>query len=106
VAVRDGAFELFDWDPRTGVSVWRAYDGEKYVYRTDTPFDPGDNQRAQAQVAGQRWREGVGERVAEIPLNVVYEQLGNAAREKDTGYIKRFLNDSDNAKFRVKEGRL
>jgi hypothetical protein len=54
---------------------------------------------------GRRWGEG---RVAaRIPLHILYgKQLGEAFKDGDDSYLKKFLNDPDNAWMRTFRGRL
>lgn len=106
MTIRDGNWELFSHDPHTGKTVWRYFDGMATHYRTDMPVDNiiSDNRAAQADLAGKAQQDGVGDLVARIPLNVAFQQLGDAMH--DQAYLSRWLNDSDNAAWRVKEGRL
>lgn len=107
MTIRDeNGWELFEHDKLTGRTVWRLYDGEHTHFRTDYPVQQiiDDNQKAQAELRGKRW--GAGQRVASIPLNVYFDKLAEASRQNDDTYISRWLNDGDNAAFRVKEGRV
>lgn len=105
-AVYDGDWRLFSHDPITGKKVWHLDMGTHIIVRTDTPVDALFDQNAEDlnNSIGQRWNDG--RRVASIPLDVYYKHLGEAARGGDQEYIKRWLNDSDNAKFRTFGGRL
>jgi hypothetical protein len=104
--VKDGdGFELFDFDPATGRSVWRYFDGEKTVFRTDYPVDSlvKQNAESRAHFAGQR--HGDWSRVASVPLNVAYDSgLVEAIDQNDEKFVSRYLNDSDNRAWRTKEG--
>lgn len=106
MAIRDGDWELFDYDPTTGRSVWHWFDGEKLHQRTDYPVDQilQDNTAARNDLAGRNWGEG--QRIASIPLNIFYDQLGEAHAQGDKKYLSRWLNDGDNAGFRTFEGRV
>lgn len=107
MTIRDeNGWELFNHEPQTGRTVWRYFDGEATHFRTDYPVDKilDANKADQADLAGKKW--GDGQRVASIPLNVYFEQLNEASRQGDDKYLSRWLNDSDNAAFRVKEGRV
>ena len=106
--IRDAdGFELFDFDPVTGRSVWQYFDGEKTVYRTDYPVESLIKQNAeQRSVANQNWA-GDWHHVASVPLNVAHDSgLVEAQTQGDTGFAKRWLNSSDNRDFRTKEGNL
>lgn len=102
----DHGFELVDYDFQTGRSVWMAQQDGRTVYRTDYPVDTiiNDNRAAQAELAGKPF--GDWSLVASIPLNTYYDQVAEAHKEGDAKYVSRWLNDSDNAAFRVKEGRV
>jgi len=106
MVIKDGNWELLEHDHRTGRTVWVWFDGEKTHYRTDYPVDNilKDNATAKAEMAGQRW--GDGKRVASIPLNVFHDQLAEASKQDDDKYLSKWLNDSDNAKFRTFGGRV
>ena len=54
--------------------------------------------------AGQRW--GDGKVVARIPLPVFYDTILPAQKAGDEKWIKKFLNNSDNRKFRTFGGDL
>ena len=104
--IKDGDWELFDHDPRSGRTVWRLFDGAATHYRTDYPVDKilQDNAAAKSDMSGKGWGEG--QRVASIPLNVYFDKLAEATRQGDQNYISKWLNDSDNAGFRTFEGRV
>lgn len=104
--VRDGSWELIDYDFRTGRSMWATFDGEKTVYRLDYPVDAtiDHNTAVRNHKAGERWGEG--QRIASIPPNIYHEQLAEASLQDDHKYISRWLNDSDNAAWRTFEGRV
>ena len=99
-------FYLVDHDPNTGSTVWSKTEGTKTVYRTDYPVDHTvkSNKEAQTELRGQRW--GDWQRVASVPLNVYYDQIARPQNEGDRKYVSKWLNNSDNAAWRVKEGRV
>lgn len=104
--VYDGDWRLFSHDPETGKKVWHLDMGSHIVVRTDTPVDALFDQNAEDlnNSIGQRW--GNGRRVASIPMDVYFAHLAQARKDGDTAYIRKFLNDSDNAKFRTFAGRV
>lgn len=104
MAIKDGDWTLVDYDMQTGRSVWHFFDGEKTHQRTDYPVDNiiKDNTAVRNEMSGANW--GSGQRVASIPLNVYFDQLAAAQVEGDNKFVSRWLNDSDNAKFRTFEG--
>jgi hypothetical protein len=107
MAIRDeNGFELFDHDKHTGRTVWRYFDGESWIYRTDYPVAKTLEANAEARAAHQGAKWGGGRRIASIPLNVYFEQLAEAQAQKDDKYLSKWLNDGDNAAFRTFEGRV
>ena len=105
--IRDeNGFELFSHDEKLGRTVWKYFDGEKTVFRTDyrTEHIVKDNKAALLDSHGQRW--GGGKRVASIPLNIYFEQLAEAQAQSDDKYMAKWLNDSENAAFRTFGGRV
>ena len=103
--IRDGDWELFSYDQQTGRQVWeiRNPDGST-THRTDYPVQPTvDINQAQRNLGQSNWK-GDYHQIASIPLNVFYDQLGQASREGDDKHISKWLNDSDNRAWRTKEG--
>lgn len=107
--VRDGEFELIDWDPKTGRTVWSMFDGEKTVIRTDTPVAQTiEDNTLFRNAASSDWK-GDYHRVASVPMQLLYDDnlgLNKAIQQGDDKYLSRWLNDSDNRAWRVKEGRV
>jgi len=106
MTIRDeNGWELVSADVEAGRSVWSYFNGQTTTYRTDYRVSNivSDNREAQAEVRGKRHQDW--SRIASVPLNVYYEQLAEASRQGDDKHIARWLNDSDNAAWRVKEGR-
>ncbi|PDT82930.1 hypothetical protein [Sinorhizobium sp. BJ1] len=107
MTIRDGDWELFDYDFQTGRSVWRYFDGEKTTFRTDYPVDNVISQNQEVRNEASRAWAGDWHRVASIPLNVAHDSgLVQAHSEGDDRYVKRFLNSSDNRAWRTKDGHL
>ena len=107
-AVRDGQWELFDYDMQTGRSVWATADEDgRTTYRIDYPAQALiDHNAAVRNMDRKRSGWGTGKAVAEIPLNIFQAELAEAHRQGDRAHIKRWLNDSGNAAFRTFEGRV
>lgn len=105
--IRDGDFELCDYDPHTGRSVWSFYNGEKTVYRIDYPVDGIIKANtAEKNATGPGWK-GDWHKVASVPLNILHGSgLNDAMTQQDDRFVKRWLNDSDNGAWRTKEGRV
>jgi hypothetical protein len=105
--VRDGEWTLFDVDQKMRRCVWVKTnpDGSR-TFRTDYRVDPIiDDNTAFRNMLNPGWK-GDYHRVASIPLNIFHDQLAEASRQDDQRHISRWLNDSDHAKFRTKEGRV
>lgn len=107
--IRDGDWTLDHElsDIKLGRFVWYLHtpDGQTVV-RTDYRADPTiEANKAQRNMSERGWK-GDYHLVASIPPNVFYDQLAEASRQGDEKYVARWLNDSDHAAWRTKEGRL
>ncbi len=104
----ENGWTLVGYDPATGVSRWHLWVGQHNHWRTDTPVDSllKANREDGAARAGRRRMEGLGEKIASVPLSVFFDKLNDAHRSGDRAHLSRWLNDSDNAAFRVREGRV
>lgn len=73
------------------------------VERVDPLLDINAERRAVN--AGKKW--GDGDLVAAIPASLFWHgDFAKAHADDDQEWMKRFLNDSDNAKLRTREGKL
>jgi hypothetical protein len=63
-------------------------------------------QNHQCMIENQNERWGDGQIAASIPLNVFYDKLGQAVKEGNQGYIKKWLNDSDNKMYPTFPGQI
>lgn len=105
--IQDGNWTLFDYDYHTGRSVWVWFNGQETVFRIDYPVEKLIKENVEDYNASGRGWKGDWHRVASVPLNVAYDSgLCKAQSEGDDGFVKRWLNDSDNRYWRTKEGRL
>lgn len=105
MTIRDGQWELHDYDYATGRSVWRHFDGAETHYRVDTPVDNivRENEFTRNATSGNQFGDWV--KIASIPLNHAYEQnLVRAHTDGDDAYVSRWLNDGDNRAWRSFEG--
>lgn len=103
--VKDGDWTLFDWDAKTGRSVWYLEDGNKTHWRTDYPVDSVLSQNAAVRNSAEKAWTGDYHRVASIPLNVLHDSgMADASVQHDDRFMSRWLNDSDNRAWRTKEG--
>lgn len=106
-AVRDGDWELVQWDPQTGRTTWAMQDGEKTVLRTDLPVQATIDENAMARNATPNGWKGDYHRIASVPMQMLYDDnlgLNKAIQQGDDKYLSRWLNDSENRAWRVKEG--
>ena len=104
----ENGWELMHHNFHTGSTTWRYFDGDRWHFRTDHDAEQiiAGNKAAQAEYAGKKAAEGLGDPVASVPLNVFYDQLSDAVTQKDRNYLAKWLNDSDNAAWRMKGGRV
>lgn len=105
--VRDGDFELVEWDPATGRTVWAMFDGEKVVFRTDVPVAQAIESNLLARNDAPDGWKGDYHRIASVPMQLLYDEnigLNKAIQQGDDAHISRWLNSSDNRAWRTKEG--
>ena len=105
--IRDGDWWLVDHDLKLGRTVWAMSNPDgSTTYRTDYQVQPTiDQNTAQRSLAKKDWG-GDYHHIASIPLNIVHEQLAEAQSQGDDKFLSRWLNDSDNAAWRTKAGRV
>jgi hypothetical protein len=109
MTIRDGNWELLEWDAATGRTVWVWFDGEKTHVRTDYPVASLIEQNTARRNAAVNGWKGDWHHIASIPLNLLHDEntgLHKALVAGDDKHVSRFLNDSDNAAWRTKEGRV
>lgn len=105
--IRDGDWTLFSHDFKMKRTVWARQNPDgSTTYRTDYAVDDTIEANRDMRNAASKGFKGDWHKVASIPLNVYYDKLDEAVRQDDMKAVSRFLNDSDNFKFRTKEGRL
>jgi hypothetical protein len=92
----------------TGSTYWRYFDGQRWIFRTDHDAEQiiNGNKAAQAEFAAKKRQEGLGDPVASVPLNVYFDKLAEPMRNRDTAFVRRWLNDSENRDWRMRDGRL
>lgn len=105
--IRDGDWYLVDHDFHLKRTVWGRDNGDgTTTYRTDYAVDDTlEANRDMRAAAGAGWK-GDWHKIASIPLNVYWDQLAEASKQDDGKFISKWLNDSDNAAYRTKEGRV
>lgn len=105
--VRDGAWQLVDFDPASQRSVWMTEQDGQYVFRVDMPLDDIFDANAEAEQATHGVRFGDYVRVASVPHHLFYQNgLNEAVEQHDDRFIAKVLNDADNRKFRTSRGRV
>lgn len=109
-SVRDGEWELFSWDPATGRTVWIGEDENgNTVVRHDYPVGQLIADNAERRNATPDGWKGDWHHIASVPLNLFHDQnagLHDAFQQNDEKHLSRWLNDSDNRAWRVKDGRI
>ena len=107
MTIKDGDWSLVSHDEAAGRTVWSMFDGRKTVFRVDYRTDEiVKANRAEMNDTPSGWR-GDWHKVASVPLNIHHASgLHEAIGQRDRRFIQRFLNDSDNAAWRTKEGRI
>lgn len=105
--IKDNDWTLFDHDPVTGRMVWLRDNGDgTTTARTDYPADALiDENTAFRNSLDAGWK-GDYHRIASIPLNIFHEQLAEASKQDDNKFLSKWLNDSDNAAWRTKAGKV
>lgn len=100
---------LFSHDALTGITTWFCYDDETnqvtMTAEQDVTGIMDDNDREATAIfqSGKKWGEWA--RVATVPMSI-YAQWLIEGRDKDPEFIKRWINDRDNRKFRTRLGRV
>lgn len=99
---------LFSRDPTFGVTKWWHYDADTDVATIETVQDvePLLDRNASLQnnvTSLDRW--GDGKIVASIPMSIYAEFLASG-KINDQAFMRRWLNDRDNRKYRVRPGRV
>jgi len=107
MTIRDGDWTLHEWDPVTGRTVWQLFDGEKVIFRTDTPVVQSLEENLIARNASSSDWKGDYHRIASVPMQLLYDDnlgLNKAIQQGDDKYLSRWLNDSGNSGWRTKAG--
>jgi DNA-directed RNA polymerase specialized sigma54-like protein len=98
----------FDYDPVTGLNevfIWN--DDGTFTIQVQQDVEPAieANKKIFNEYSGPRDKWGEMHRVASIPLSIYQEWL-QSGKTKDKTFIKRWLNDPDNAAFRTRPGKV
>ena len=104
------SWTLFDHDLLTGRKVWFSLDEApegKTAWRVEMPIDSVIEANAEAEKATHGAKLPDWNRVASVPINIMEKTgLDVAVQARDNRFLSKFLNDSDNAKFRTSRGRV
>lgn len=105
MAIRDGDWMLYSSDLKAGKHTWRRVNDDGSVtYRTDTVVDGvADRNTAQRNLSQKGWA-GDWHMIASVPTAILWDQLMPASLQGDDKYISKWLNNSDNRAWRVKDG--
>lgn len=105
--IRDGEWVLFSSDIKRGRHTWRRQNPDgSWTFRTDYVCDPTiEANTAMRNMLDPGWK-GDYHKVASVPLNIYWDKLAPALQQDDERFVSKFLNDSDNAAWRSKEGRV
>lgn len=109
MTIRDGDWTLMEWDAATGRTVWSMFDGEKVIFRTDTPVAQSLEENLIARNSAPTGWQGDYHRIASVPMQLLYDEnlgLNKAIQQGDGKYLSNWLNDGDNRAWRTKEGRV
>jgi hypothetical protein len=101
-------WRLLEDDPITGTKEWfvPSSDGETFGIATEqniTPLLEQAYENRKAMDKHQRW--GDGQLVARIPNSVLFDPKNRHLLRDDTA-LKKWLNDPDNAVFRLRYGKV
>jgi hypothetical protein len=99
---------LFDVDPLTGARQYFYYDemADESIIETVQDVEPlFDINAATFNSTDSRARWGEGQMVARLPLNIWWD-LKQKGVIDDQKKFARWLNDSENMKFRTRPGRV
>lgn len=105
MTIRDGDWELHDYNFQTGRSVWRYFDGLDWHFEIDQPVDDivRQNEFVRNETSGRPMGDWA--HIASVPLSHAHAQgLVQAHSEGDDKFVARWLNDGDNRAWRTREG--
>jgi hypothetical protein len=107
-AVWDGEFSLLGTDMDDGTSVWlKEREDGGFDIRIDQNLEPLIEANAEAVKASEGRRFGDWNRFGSVPDSIAQSSgLDKAWEQKDTAWVKRWFNDSDNRAFRTSRGKV
>lgn len=100
-------WNLMSFDPVTEQATYSKWEDGRYMVATSRPVGGTLRFTKEARSVGRTDWQGDFHHVANIPANMFFNSdLHRASAEDDEGYIRRWLNDSENAGWRSKEGTI
>ena len=114
-AYTSGEWSQLSYDDLTGVETWIRRDGNKLHVRELIRQELVDQMMDQNSIARSQWtswsdkRHKEGALVASIPIPIhrqMMRECGWQNGDYDRAKYRRMLNDMDNAKFRLVDGRI
>lgn len=105
--IMDGNWKLFAYDQDTGRQIWSTWIDGKITFRIDVPVDHIIQANTDDRNADHPHRFGDYVRIASVPLQQYHEAgLAEATAQQDNKFLSRWLNDGNNAAWRVREGQF
>lgn len=102
-----GDWVLISFDPVTQRRIYELDLGNgQVVRRTEYEVEPLLEANAEAEKASLNKRWGDGQVVASVPMHMFYRDLVPAIKQEDRKFVKKWLNDLDNKKFRTFKGNI
>ena len=98
----------FDFDPATGINeIFHYNEDGSFAIEAQQDVEPiaEASKRSFNAFSGAKDKWGDGQRVASIPLVILQDWMASG-KIRDQAFIKRWLNDPDNAVFRTRPGRV
>lgn len=100
----DGQWELVDFNPETGKQTYVLFEGETMRVREVIPVDATLEQAARMRADNAGYRQPDYSLQAMVPENIFQKELAPAFEQYDRGYVRKWLNNADNKKFRTRDG--
>lgn len=110
--IRDGNWTLFSHDAEMGRTIWETQATDRRgnpitVYRIDYDVTNLLNENLEEYNNAQRGWKGDWHKVASVPHNILHGSgFEKAMEQRDDKWVKRWLNDLDNKKWRTKPGTI
>ena len=111
LADRGGDWRVFTAHPDTAIYTLMQDVGDAFVVCTvQLDTEPLFDMNRELEINSQGKRFGDGQRMASVPLHLAYTKEGGYIMQRlddgDRKGVRKFLNDSENYKFRTFRGKL